>query len=279
MLGPILHFRQRIAAPAVLPLLLLALAIPGCDDDPTETGLTATVSGVVTDHPGDLGIPDATVTGSALGTQLFSVTTDSAGMYEATFDVDDEPTEIAITADGDRFSPADTTVAFSETVNLDLALAWDAPFTQDCIAVNPDNISIQQSGSDFLVVDGSVSLMVFPELSEAQDAQDLIEHYGFNEMCFVGRPDPGMTYWLTDGGPMPAGSGSPVDEDCIAVDPYNVSIDQSGSDFLVVDGAVSLMVFPELAEAQDAVERIEFFQLTDMCFVGRPDPGMTYWLR
>ena len=278
MFRRIAQLRHRTLPRAALPVLLLALVATACDDGVTGP-TTATVSGVITDHPAAVAIPDATVTGSALGTQLFSVTTDSNGMYEATFDVDDVPTEIAITADGDRFVAGDTAVAFSENVTLDLQLMWDDPFPQDCIGLDPDNVSIEQSGTDFLVVDGSNSLMIFPELSEAQDARDLIQHYGLDEVCYVGRPDPGMTYWLNDNGPMIADSGSPVDEDCITVDPLNVSIDQSGSDYRVLDGSSILMAFPELSEAQDAVELIEFYEFTNMCFVGRPDPGMQYWLR
>lgn len=280
MLRSIVQVRQPIAIRALLPAVLLALVATACGDDGvTEGPSAATVSGMVTDHPGGVGIPDATVTGSALGAQLFSVTTDAAGMYEATFELESVPTEIAVAADGDRFLAGDTAVAFTESVTLDLQLMWDEPFPQDCIVVDPDNVSIEQSGSDFVVVDGSLSLMVFPELSEAQDARDLIQHYGFNDLCYVGRPDPGMSYWLHDDGPMLADSGSPVAEDCIAVDPLNVDIEASGSDYVVVDGSTSLMVFPELVEAQDAVELIQFYEYTNMCFVGRPDPGMEYWLR
>lgn len=260
-------------------LVPLALASQACDDDPADTDLTATVSGVITDHPGEAAIADATVTGTAAGAELFSVTTDSTGVYEATFDVEEAPGQLTVTADGDKFLGSDSTVAFGGSVSLDLQLPWDSPFPQDCIAVDPDNVSIEQSGSDFLVVDGSLSLMAFPELSEAQEAVALIQHYGFNDVCYVGRPDPGMSYWLNDDGPMLVSSASPVDEDCLAVDPLNVSIDQSGSDYRVVDGASILMTFPELSEAQDAMELIQFYELSSMCFVGRPDPGMQYWLR
>lgn len=282
MLRRIVQPRHRTLSRAVLalPVLLIALVATACgDDDVTEGPTTATVSGVVTDHPTDVAIPGVTVTGTALGGQLFSVTTDSSGMYEATFDVEDVPTDLAITADGDRFVAGDTTVAFAGNVTLDFQLMWDDPFVRDCIGVDPGNVSIQQSGTDFTVVDGSTALMVFPELSEAQDARDLVQHYGFNALCYVGRPDPDMTYWLNDNAPMLADSGAPVAEDCIAVDPHNVTIEQSGSNYVVADGSTSLMAFPELTEAQDAVELIEFYGFTNLCFVGRPDPGMQYWLR
>jgi hypothetical protein len=34
--------------------------------------------------------------------------------------------------------------------------------------------------------------------SEARQAEEVIRHYRLNRQCFVGRPNPGMTYWLSE---------------------------------------------------------------------------------
>lgn len=266
----------------LLVSVFVALGTIACGDDsgPTETGpMEASVSGTITDHPGGQGIAGATVTGSAAGTEVFSVTTDATGTYQATFEIADPPGQLTISAMADKFESRDSTTPFSENMTLNLELRWGSPFSQDCVSLDPDNVTIEAIGDDFRVIDGPSALMVFPELQEAQDARDLIQFYGFTDACFVGRPDPEMTYWLVDGGPVPFSSESPVDEDCVGVNPDNVTVEELGDEWRVVDGPSALMVFPELQEAEDARDLIQFYEFTNVCFVGRPDPGMSYWLR
>ncbi|MCW8172160.1 hypothetical protein D8S78_04060 [Natrialba swarupiae] len=152
-------------------------------------------------------------------------------------------------------------------------------FSEDCIGVDPSNVQIDEiSGNRWRVSSGRAGLLVFDEKENAENATEIIEHYGFTSICFVGRPDPSMTYWLTDGD-APSAPGS-VDggEDCINVDPSNIQIDEvSGNRWRISSGRAGLLVFDEKENAENAAEVIEHYGFTSICFVGRPDPSMTYW--
>ncbi|MCS4037236.1 hypothetical protein GGQ01_002316 [Salinibacter ruber] len=99
---------------------------PSVTEDVTLEAMSveATASGTVTDSDTGDPIEGASVTGTRPGggEQLFEATTSSDGTYEATFEVADEPNEVAIQADAQGFEAADTTVSFSEQISADLGL-------------------------------------------------------------------------------------------------------------------------------------------------------------
>ncbi|ARS89573.1 hypothetical protein [Natrarchaeobaculum aegyptiacum] len=154
-------------------------------------------------------------------------------------------------------------------------------FSEDCINVDPTNLSIDSiSGGRWRIRSGRSALLIFDEKENAERAKTIIEHYGFTSYCFVGRPDPPMTYWLVDGS-APSASDSPgFSEDCINVDPTNLSIDSiSGGRWRIRSGSSALLIFDEKENAETAKAIIEHYGFTSYCFVGRPDPPMTYWRR
>ena len=113
--------------------------------------------------------------------------------------------------------------------------------------------------------------------AEAQEALDIIKHYGMNDQCFVGRPDASMKYWLVNNGP-PVGSFS--GEDCIGFNPATIEVKQISGRWKIVDGNSILMDFANvLDEANESYDLIQYYQFTRICFVGRPDPSMTYFRR
>ncbi len=72
----------------------------------------------------------------------------------------------------------------------------DLSFSEDCINVDPTNLTIEEiSGDRWRVNSGSSALVIFDEESKAETAVEIIEHYGFTSHCFVDRPDPPMMYW------------------------------------------------------------------------------------
>ncbi len=99
---------------------------PSVTEDVTleAASVEATVSGAVTENGTGDPIEGASVTGTRPdgGEQLFETTTSSDGSYEVTFEVADEPDEVAIQADAQGFEAADTTVSFSEQISADLGL-------------------------------------------------------------------------------------------------------------------------------------------------------------
>ena len=67
---------------------------------------------------------------------------------------------------------------------------------EDCISFNPDKIQVARIENSWKIVEGSHWIMDFGSSeSEARLAYDIIIKYGFRTICFVGRPDPSMTYF------------------------------------------------------------------------------------
>ncbi|MCU4754324.1 hypothetical protein OB919_20480 [Halobacteria archaeon AArc-curdl1] len=115
-------------------------------------------------------------------------------------------------------------------------------------------------------------------MNDANLAKDIIEFYGFDRHCFVGRPDPVMTYWLVGGRPATV-SRTPFEEDCNSVDLTNLTVSQTdGGDWRVTDGTNILMTDPDEEAIRTAKATIEHYEFSRRCFVGRPNPPMTYWL-
>ena len=157
----------------------------------------------------------------------------------------------------------------------------DLSFNEDCTNVDPTNLTIEEiSGDRWRVNSGNIPLVIFDEESKAETAVEIIEHYGFTSYCYVDRPDPPMTYWRTNGEAPSTSSAPAVAEDCISIDPENLTIEEiSGDRWRVNSGNIGLVTFDEESNAETAVEIIEHYGFTSYCFVDRPDPPMTYWTR
>jgi hypothetical protein len=64
---------------------------------------------------------------------------------------------------------------------------------------NRNNLTVKLSGSEHTVMDASHRLFYFHTAANAANAVNTIRKYGFNRICFVGRPfsaGSGMTYLL-----------------------------------------------------------------------------------
>jgi hypothetical protein len=67
---------------------------------------------------------------------------------------------------------------------------------EDAIPFNPANIQAIKINGRWKVVDGSHWLLDFEaKEAEAKTAVKIIKHYGFNHICFVGRPNAPMMYF------------------------------------------------------------------------------------
>lgn len=116
--------------------------------------------------------------------------------------------------------------------------------------------------------------------AEADRILEIIKHYKLASMCFVGRPRCGdvqpMMYWLTDAGAAPR--GSLAGEDCIPFDPDHLAVIEVGGRWKVAEGAHWLLDFSAgRGNAVAALHFIRKYRFNEMCFVGRPDPSMTYF--
>ncbi len=147
------------------------------------------------------------------------------------------------------------------------------PCKEDCISFSTVGVKVVQSGSIWKVVSGNQSLFAAPSKAEADKIVSIIKKYSLNKTCFVGRPDPSFQYLLK-------GTLSPVGvmagEDCLGFNPANLIIKQEGSTYLMTDGNSRMFVFPNKAEADQALAMIKKYGFTKTCYVGRPDPSLQY---
>jgi hypothetical protein len=75
---------------------------------------------------------------------------------------------------------------------------------------------VRQIDGEWTIVDGDQQVLAFgASNANAERAKAIIVHYGFDRICFVGRPDPPMMYF-TIGGTAPL--GAMPGEDAVAFD-------------------------------------------------------------
>jgi hypothetical protein len=65
---------------------------------------------------------------------------------------------------------------------------------EDCLPFTPASLSLIKEGTSYLMTDGSSRMFVFPNKVEADLALAVINKYGFNRTCYVGRPGPSLQY-------------------------------------------------------------------------------------
>ena len=69
---------------------------------------------------------------------------------------------------------------------------------EDCLAVNPANVEARNVGGAWKVVQGNQWMLDFgSNRAGAEEAVRIIQHHNLNRQCFVARPNPPMTYWLS----------------------------------------------------------------------------------
>ena len=149
---------------------------------------------------------------------------------------------------------------------------------EDCINFNPDRIRVEFIQNRWKLVEGRHWIFDFDSKpNEAVRAAEIIRHYGLNRVCYVGRPEPSMTYLLLN-------NNSPVGsfrgEDCIPFDPDKITVKNINGKWKIAQGSMWLMDFgPMEKEARTALSIIKHYRFTQQCFVGRPNPSFVYWRR
>lgn len=149
---------------------------------------------------------------------------------------------------------------------------------EDCVSFSPGNARVARLKGRWKIVDGSHWLFDFGEKqSEARQALRIIKHYGMNQSCFVGRPDPSFPYMLISGN---APSGSLSGEDCVRFNPNTIEVRRVDGRWKIVDGSHWVFDFGnKRSEARQAFAIIKQYGFNRSCFVGRPGPSFTYLRR
>ena len=179
---------------------------------------------------------------------------------------------------GSRWIRAGYTPAPPPTVQATPPLQAVLSVKEDCIGFNPGNTQVKRIDGRWKIVDGSHWMFDFGnKQSEARQALRVIKHYGMDQSCFVGRPDPSFQYMLVSGD---APSGSLSGEDCIRFNPNTIEVKRINGRWKIVDGSHWVFDFGNKeGEARQAFAIIKKYGFNRSCFVGRPDPSFKYLRR
>lgn len=150
---------------------------------------------------------------------------------------------------------------------------------EDIIRFNNQRAQVTNIDGHWKVVADNMWLLDFgSNQAQANQALQTIRFYRLNQQCFVGRPDPSMQYYLSNGmpptGPIPG-------EDSIRFDNNNLRVVNYNNRWKIIEGTNHAMLdFDQNeAEAWAALRIIWKYDFNYICFVGRPNPPMIYFRR
>jgi len=159
-----------------------------------------------------------------------------------------------------------------------VAQAQDISALEDCLAFSSVNAEVSKLQDRWKLVDGSRWLFDFGSgdeaASEATRALEIIRHYGLDNSCFIGRPDPNFSYLLAQRMP-PAGALE--GEDCLRHDLDALRVEPDGENWLMTDGRSRMLLFSDVGNAHRTLALVKYYGFTHQCFVGRPHPDFVYW--
>ncbi len=147
---------------------------------------------------------------------------------------------------------------------------------QDCIPFDPKHAKVSKIRNRWKIVVDNMWLLDFGSSeNEAQKAFSTIKHYGLNSQCFVGRPHPSVEFYLVNGR---APEGPMDGEDAISFNPLDLEVQCVRNRWKIVEGNHWVMDFDQHeGEARQSLSYILRYGFRYICFVGRPNPSMTYF--
>jgi len=145
----------------------------------------------------------------------------------------------------------------------------------DIIPFDPAKAEVKNLEGQWKVVDGDLWLIGFPEKAQAELALKIMRHYGMNQQGWVGKPARLASYYLADG---KAPAGPCECEDAIAFNPAKIELKQVAGTWKIVEGEHYILDFGQnQAAGKEMLELIAKNGFTYICYVGRPNAGMTYF--
>lgn len=146
-----------------------------------------------------------------------------------------------------------------------------SPLGADCVVLDPERLSISERGERWTLGNENRLLVAAPSPEEARRVRAVIERYGADQRCFVGRPAPSFQYLLVDNR---APSGAMRGEVCIGFSLSRLALSQVRGSWRIVEGWRSLFSFPNRCEALEALAVIHYYGFTQTCYVGRTAPSL-----
>lgn len=152
-----------------------------------------------------------------------------------------------------------------------------AKYQEDQIAFDWTKAQAQQIGGRWKVTVGNMWMLDFnTNEAQARQALKVIQTYHLNAQCFVGRPNPPMQYYLANAA---SPAGALAGEDKISFDPTKLMVQQVNGSWKVIESPNHWMLDfgANEMQARQSLALIREYGFTNICFVGRPNPPMTYF--
>ncbi len=169
---------------------------------------------------------------------------------------------------------SDCTLSATTDVVLQATFRSIPVSSEDCLPYNKDGLAIADEGANgWLLRDGGSRMLLLDNQADATAALAVAEFYSVQ--CFVGRPQPEMTYW--NGGSV-LRAPSVAAPDCISHDPDALQIVPSGPTWRLTAGSQLLATLSSEADAGRALMVAR--GASQRCFIGRDQPPAEteYWL-
>jgi hypothetical protein len=143
----------------------------------------------------------------------------------------------------------------------------------DCLPIEIDALGIEERDGGYTLTGDNHLILHDEKRSVIERAKEIIEHYGMNQYCFIGRPHSSMQYFLVDGN---APEGALSGENSISFDPDNLHV-QYDKGWTVKSGEQIIVSCPNRGEADRAFAVIKKHGFRYKCWVDSPDGTMTYF--
>ncbi len=149
---------------------------------------------------------------------------------------------------------------------------------EECLKFDFNHLTVVEDMGSYGVADNETWIInVGGSRPEARVALHVMQHYRMDEICYVGGDRSPMMYLLAN---RDAPNGRIAGEDCIHFDNSRARIMERDSGWALTDGSDPLMALgPTRANAEQALAAIRQYNFNEICFIGRPNPSMIYFLR
>jgi hypothetical protein len=137
---------------------------------------------------------------------------------------------------------------------------------EDCISFNPATMTVQQIKGQWCVADPKgMAVRVFRDKAVADRSLAIIQHYGMNQQCFVGRGNREFLQYNLVSGVAPVGPFA--GECCLPFNLATTTVQQAQGQWKVTDGKQWMFSYPNEALADQAVAIIKKYGFTHLCYV------------
>jgi hypothetical protein len=153
----------------------------------------------------------------------------------------------------------------------------NAPRKEELLTLDPTKVEIRWQNNRWQLLSGGVLIKdLGSREADAREALHLIQEMHFTQRGTVGKPQPIMEYWLSDGQP-PQGTAGGMR--LLPIDVNSLRVDHFQGEWIVRDNYRLYFMFGSHGEeAQEALRIIRDHGFTRVGYVGQPTPALVYFL-